>query len=359
MKHLDEYRDKNLALKLISEIRQVSKKRIRLMEVCGGHTMAIRKFGIHNLLPNTIELLSGPGCPVCVTDRSFIDKAIAYSRMADTIITTYGDLIRVPGSESSLDKEKAKGADVRIVYSTLEALKLAEENSSKMVVFLGIGFETTTPSTAVAVLEAKKQKLKNFLVLSAHKLMPPAMLALIAEGSKIDGYIGPGHVSTIAGAKIYQSLVEKYKLSVVIAGFEPTDILQSILMLVKQLESNTPEVAIQYKRAVSYDGNTKAQKFVSECFEPSVDNWRGIGAIDGSGLKLRKVFEAFDAEKRIPVSVNTKPDNKGCLCGSILKGESKPTDCKLFKKICTPDNPIGACMVSNEGTCAAYYKYTL
>lgn len=357
MKYLDEYRDKELAQAILSEIKYVSKRRIRLMEVCGGHTMAIRKYGIHNLLPNTIELLSGPGCPVCVTHRSFIDKAIAYCTMPDTIITTYGDLIRVPGSFSSLDQEKAKGADVRIVYSTLDAIKLAEENVNKTVIFLGIGFETTTPSTAVAILEAEKKKLKNFLVLSTHKVMPPAMSALIDEGTNIDGYIGPGHVSTVAGAKIYQSLVEKYNLSVVISGFEPTDILQSILMLTVQLENNSPEVEIQYSRAVSHNGNSKAQAMVAKCFEPCTDYWRGLGEIPMSGLKLKKTYEAYDAEVAMPVEVESKPDPKGCLCGNILKGMNKPTDCKLFKKTCTPENPIGACMVSSEGTCAAYFRY--
>lgn len=358
MKYLDEYRDKKIAQSIISEIQRTSKRRIRLMEVCGGHTMAIRKYGIHKLLPGTIELLSGPGCPVCVTNRSFIDKAIVYSQMPNTIITTYGDLIRVPGTSSSLDNEKAKGADIRIVYSTIDALKIASDNPDKTIIFLGIGFETTTPSTAVAVIEAKKQNIKNFLVLSAHKVMPPAMSALIDDGSKIDGYIGPGHVSTIAGSKIYQPLVEKYKLSVVISGFEPSDILHSVLMLVNQLENKNPSVETQYTRAVNFEGNTIAQGMVSECFEPCTDFWRGIGEIPDSGLKLRKAYSSFDAEEVLPVKVENKPEPKACLCGSILKGMNKPTDCKLFKKTCTPENPIGACMVSNEGTCAAYYKYS-
>ena len=358
MKHLDEYRDPKIAESILEEIKRISKRKIRLMEVCGGHTMAIRKYGIHNLLPGTIELLSGPGCPVCVSDRSFIDKAIAYSQMPNTIITTYGDLIRVPGSSSSLDKEKAQGADIRIIYSTLDALKLANEFPDKKIIFLGIGFETTTPSTAVAVVEAKKQSIKNFFVLSAHKVMPPAMSALIDEGTTIDGYIGPGHVSTIAGAKIYKPLVDKYNLSVVISGFEPSDMLQTILMLVEQQEQKKPSVEIQYTRAVSYEGNLIAQKLVESCFEYCDDYWRGLGMIPNSGLKLRKKYEAFDAEVAIPVNVKSKPDPKGCLCGNILKGMNKPTDCTLFGKACTPESPIGACMVSSEGTCAAYAKYT-
>jgi hydrogenase expression/formation protein HypD len=358
MKYLDEYRDKEIAQNLVSEISNISKNSLRIMEVCGGHTMAIRKYGIHNLLPPTIELLSGPGCPVCVTNRNFIDKAIKYSKRSNTIITTYGDLIRIPGTNSSLDKEKAKGADIRIIYSTLEAIKLAETNPEKKILFLGIGFETTTPSTAVAVMEAKKKKLTNFLVLSAHKVMPPAMSTLIDQGSKIDGYIGPGHVSTIAGAKIYESLVEKYNLSVVISGFEPVDILQSILMLVKQFEKGEPSVEIQYKRAVSYEGNLKAQKIVNSVFTSYDDTWRGIGIIPESGLKLNSAYEMFDAEKVIPLHIKEKPEPKACLCGNILKGLNVPNDCKLFRIKCTPENPVGACMVSSEGTCAAYFKYS-
>ena len=358
MKYLDEYRDKKIAQTLVKQIDEASEKHIRIMEVCGGHTMAIRKYGIHNLLPRTVDLLSGPGCPVCVTNRSYIDKAIAYSQDDKNIITTYGDLMRVPGSESSLLKQKATGADVRIVYSTLESIKIAEENPGKRIIFLGIGFETTTPSTAVAVLEAKKRKLSNFLVLSAHKVMPPAMSALIDEGTQIDGYIGPGHVSTIAGSKIYRPLVDDYNISVAISGFEPVDILQSILMLVKQIEANDPSVEIQYSRAVTYEGNLKAQEMVSSCFEPCTNSWRGIGAIPDSGLKLRKEFKNFDAEIILPLNIEETPEPKACLCGSILKGMNKPTDCKLFRRACTPENPVGACMVSSEGTCSAYYKYS-
>ncbi|QQS50182.1 MAG: hydrogenase formation protein HypD [Bacteroidota bacterium] len=357
LKYLDEYRDKDLAQNLVAQINYASKKSIRIMEVCGGHTMAIRKYGIQNLLPPTIKLLSGPGCPVCVTSRSFIDKAIAYSAMPDIIITTYGDLMRVPGTSSSLLKEKARGADVRIVVSTLDAVKIAKENPEKTVIFLGIGFETTTPPTAIAVLEASKIKLKNFLILSAHKLMPPAMAALIDEGTLIDAYIGPGHVSTIAGSKIYKPLVNQYDISVVISGFEPVDILQSIWMLVKQIESGIPSVEIQYSRAVSQEGNLKAQNLVNDVFEPCTAFWRGLGAIPKSGLKLKPEYNSFEAESLLPLEIAEKPEPKGCLCGQILKGQKIPTDCKLFGKTCTPEKPVGACMVSDEGTCAAYFKY--
>ncbi len=357
MKYLDEYRDKEIALKLVEEIKKKSSKPIRIMEVCGGHTMAIRKYGIHNMLPDSVKLLSGPGCPVCVTGRSFIDKAIEYAKMPNSIITTYGDLIRVPGSESSLDKEKAKGADIRVIYSTLEAIALAEQFPEKKVFFLGIGFETTTPSTAIALLKAKEKKLKNFLVLSAHKVMPPAMSALIDGGSKIDGYIGPGHVSTIAGSKIYEPLTKNYDLSVVISGFEPTDMLLSILMLIEQFESGKHEVSIQYSRAVNNDGNLKAQRMVKQTFQHRTETWRGIGAIPMSGLTMANEYAEFDAEKVLPLNIMEKPEPKACLCGSILKGMSTPNDCKLFGKTCTPENPVGACMVSSEGTCAAYFKY--
>jgi hydrogenase expression/formation protein HypD len=358
MKHLNEYRNEKIASALLEKINGKSSRNIRIMEVCGGHTMAIRKYGIQNMLPDTIQLLSGPGCPVCVTEQLFIDKAIALSNIKDVIITTYGDLIRVPGSESSLDQEKANGLDIRIVHSTLESLKIAEENPSKKIVFLGIGFETTTPSTAIAVMKAKEKNLNNFFVLSAHKTMPNAMATLIDSGSAIDGYIGPGHVSTIAGAKIYDPLVEKYNLSIAIAGFEPVDILQAIYMLVCQLEENKPGVQIQYNRAVTYEGNLKAQQIVRQVFHPSADCWRGIGTIPDSGMSFNASFKQFDAEITFDLKVQPKPEPKGCLCGNILKGINIPTECKLFGKTCLPENPVGACMVSSEGTCSAYYRYS-
>jgi hydrogenase expression/formation protein HypD len=357
LKYIDEFRDRALVRELSGKIKQISGKEVTLMEVCGGHTMAIHKFGIPSLLPENISLLSGPGCPVCVTDIRFIDRAVALSRLDNTIITTYGDLLRVPGSSSSLDKEKAGGADIRVVYSTLDVLDIAMNNSNMKVVFLGIGFETTTPSSAIAILEASKRKINNFFLCSAHKVMPPAMGALIDEGIKIDGYIGPGHVSTVAGAKMYDTLAKKYKLSVVISGFEPVDILQSIYMLVRQLENNNPRVEIQYKRAVTYEGNIKAQQMINEVFEPRDDWWRGLGVLPGSGLGIKKKYESLDAEKQINVHVEPPAEPKGCICGEILKGLKKPTDCKLFKKTCTPAYPVGTCMVSNEGTCHAYFNF--
>jgi hydrogenase expression/formation protein HypD len=328
------------------------------MEVCGGHTMSIQKFGIPSLLPKNIKLISGPGCPVCVTDRKYIDQAVAYSRLKNVIICTYGDLIKVPGSTTSLDNEKSQGRDIRICYSVLDALKIARENKSKKIIFLGIGFETTTPGSAVGILNAEKEGLDNFYIYSAHKLMPPAMAALIDEDVKIDAYIGPGHVSTIAGSKIYEEIPKKYGIGVVVAGFEPLDLLHSIYMLVKQMETNSPKVDIQYKRVVKEEGNIKAQKMVNEVFEPRDDWWRGLGVLKDSGLGVRKKYSKFDAEQNFDVDVEPTREDKGCICGEVLKGLKSPKECKLFKTVCTPHNPVGACMVSNEGACQAYYKYS-
>jgi hydrogenase expression/formation protein HypD len=327
------------------------------MEVCGGHTLAIRKYGIQHLLPDTIELLSGPGCPVCVTNRTAIDRAIALACLPGTIITTYGDLIRVRGSVSSLDQEKAQGADIRIVYSTMDALEIAKSNTNKKVIFLGIGFETTTPSTAVAISEAVSQHIDNFYVLSMHKLMPPAMSALIEQGIHIDGYIGPGHVTAIAGADMYKPLFDKFGVSVVISGFEPVDLLQSVLMLVNMAEENRNGIEIQYKRAVTQQGNKKAIELVHTIFETCDDEWRGLGSIRQSGLAIRKEFQHHNAALYFDVNVAPAPEPVGCLCGEVLRGLKKPPDCRLFGKVCTPANPIGACMVSGEGACQAYFNY--
>jgi hydrogenase expression/formation protein HypD len=330
---------------------------MRIMEVCGGHTLAIRKYGIQHLLPETIELLSGPGCPVCVTDRISIDQSIALADMPGVIVTTYGDLIRVPGSGSSLNQEKALGADVRIVYSTLDALEIARTNPRSKVVFLGIGFETTTPSSAAAIEQAKNQSISNFYLLSMHKLMPPAMAGLIDQGIKIDGYIGPGHVTTIAGASMYDQLVKKHHISVVVSGFEPVDLLQSIYMLVCMAEEGRHGTEIQYKRAVTREGNPKAKELVYRVFEPADDSWRGLGNIPGSGLKIRPEFKRFDAAMQFDLQREPTPEPKGCLCGEVLRGLKKPDQCTLFGRICTPVNPVGACMVSGEGACQAYYNY--
>ncbi len=357
MKYIDEYRNKVIVKDIIKAIEKISIKNISLMEVCGGHTMSIRKFGINSLLPSTIKLLSGPGCPVCVSSRKFIDTAIAFGRLNNVIITTFGDLVRVPGSSSTLEKEKALGRDTRIVMSPLEALQIAKDNPNKKVVFLGIGFETTAPGSAVTVNEAYNQNIKNFSLLSSHKIMPPAMEALIDEGVKLNGYIAPGHVSTITGSGIYKTIPEKFNLGVVISGFEPTDILHSIYMLTKQIEEDNYKVEIQYKRAVKPEGNLLAQKSMNETFELRDDWWRGFGIIPQSGLTLNNRYAEFDAEKTIEAEIEPTKSDKGCICGEILKGLKTPKDCKLFENICTPINPVGACMVSSEGSCAAYYKY--
>lgn len=357
MKHIDEYRDKELVRLFAEEIKKLASRPVKIMEVCGGHTMSIQKFGLPYLLPENVELISGPGCPVCVTSRKYIDQAVAYSRLPDVIITTYGDLLRVPGSTSSLDQEKALGADIRIVYSVLDALLIAKNNRLKKIVFLGIGFETTAPGSAAAIIKAAMAGLRNFFVFSAHKIMPPAMEALIDEGVMIDGYLGPGHVSTITGEKIYYPIPEKYGLGVVISGFEPVDVMQSVLMLVQQIENKTPKVEIQYTRVVKPEGNLKAQQMMEEVFEFRDDWWRGLGVLKNSGLKIREQYARHDAEQMIEVEVEETIEPKGCICGEILKGIKKPKDCKLFGTVCTPTDPVGACMVSNEGSCAAYYMY--
>jgi len=357
MKYVTEFRDPAAVQSLVKEIRAVSHKEIALMEVCGGHTMALYKFGIPSMLSDNIKLLSGPGCPVCVTSRGYIDHAVALTKIPGLIITTYGDLIRVPGSDSTLDKEKAAGADVRIVYSTIEALNIARNNPEKSVVFLGIGFETTAPGSAASVDIANKEGLKNFYLLSAHKIMPPAMEALITEGIKINGYICPGHVSTITGSAIYNFIPEKYGLGCVISGFEPTDILQSILMLVKQIEQGKPAVEIQYSRIVKPEGNVIAQRLLNKVFTLAGDWWRGFGIIPNSGLQLKDEYQEYDAARCFHVELKEPKEEKGCICGEVLKGLKTPDECKLFAKVCTPENPVGACMVSNEGSCAAIYRY--
>ncbi len=327
------------------------------MEVCGGHTVAIRKFGIPALLPPSIRLLSGPGCPVCVTGKSYIDKAIKLAKEPDVIVTTFGDLMRVPGSYSTLEKERAGGADIRMVYSPLDSLEIANQNPSKKVVFPGIGFETTSPASAVTIVQAKKENLNNFYLLSAHKIMPPAMEMLIDDEVQIDGYICPGHVSTITGSGIYSGIVKNFGLGCVITGFEPVDLLQGILMLVKQFESKNPKVEIQYKRAVKPEGNLKALNLLNEVFDLRDDWWRGLGIVPKSGFKLKKAFEKFDAELQFDLDLPEPKEEKGCICGEILKGQKLPTNCKLFGKICIPENPVGACMVSSEGSCQAFFRY--
>lgn len=327
------------------------------MEVCGGHTMSIHKSGIPALLPSTIRLISGPGCPVCVSGKKFIDQSIAYASDKKNIITTLGDLVRVPGSASSLEKEKSTGADIRIVYSPLHALQIAKDNPDKNVIFLGIGFETTAPTSAATIRMAFTQNVKNFFLFSSHKIMPPAMAALIDDGVKINGYICPGHVSVITGSGIYTDIVHKYRLGCVISGFEPVDILQTIFMLALQAEKGEANVEIQYTRAVRPEGNLKAKQLLNELFVLRTDHWRGLGNIPSSGLKLSEKYQTMDAEEVFPLSLPEPEEPKGCICGEILKGLKNPKECKLFGKACSPENPIGACMVSGEGACQVYFKY--
>jgi hydrogenase expression/formation protein HypD len=357
MKYVDEYRKKDLIISVAEKLRTISKQEIVLMEVCGGHTMAIHRFGLNALLPPNIHLISGPGCPVCVSSQHFIDMALAYSRIPGVIITTYGDLIRVPGSTTSLEKERAAGSDIRIVYSVLESLEIAKKNKNRKIVFLGIGFETTAPATAASIVRAAKEKITNFYVLSAHKIMPPVMKALVEEGVRIDGFIAPGHVTAITGTGIYESLASEYGHGVVVAGFEPSDLMQAVLMLALQIESSAPKVEVQYQRVVHKEGNPIAQQLLSEVFVHRDDVWRGLGMIPKSGLKISEYYSSFDAEKQFSVEIPESIEPKGCICGQILRGLKTPVDCSLFAKRCTPADPVGACMVSGEGTCATYYKY--
>jgi len=352
-----QFYDRRACETVAGDIRRISKRPVTLMEVCGGHTHAIQRFGIASLLPSGIRLVSGPGCPVCVSDKRFIDRAIALSRLADVVIATFGDLIRVPGSTSSLEKERSRGADVRIVYSSADAVTLALKEPAKRVVFLGIGFETTTPTTAAAILDAQAKGIRNFFVVSAHKIMPPAMAALIDEGIAIDGYICPGHVSVVTGPAIYTPIAQRYKKPCVISGFQPLDILLSIRMLVAQIERGAAMVENEYSRAVRPGGNPEARQCMQQVFELRDDTWRGLGTIPASGCGIREEFRRFDAEACLDVDVEPTRGGAGCICGDILKGLKTPHDCPLFAAPCTPAEPVGACMVSNEGTCAAYYKY--
>ena len=358
IKHIEEYRDPEISRNLAEHIRNANKTPVRLMEVCGTHTVSIFRNGIRAMLPETISMLSGPGCPVCVTTQTEIDSFVQIARLDDVIVTTFGDLMRVPGTYSSLEKERAEGRDIRIVYATSDALKIAEKNPDKQVVFLGVGFETTAPTIAASLLFAKKMDLDNFLAFSAHKRIPPALFALMENHDvRVDGFILPGHVSVIIGTRAYLPFFEKYQIPSVVAGFEPVDILQAILRLVEQVESNKPELTNGYRRVVTFDGNAKAQQMVQEVFETRDTDWRGIGTIPGSGLKIRDEFEKFNAERMLTFKVPESREPTGCVCGEILTGNKTPPECALYQKVCTPLNPIGPCMVSSEGTCAAYYRY--
>ena len=358
MKYAEEYRDPALAKKLVERIQRHSTRPAKLMEFCGGHTVSIFKYGIRQLLPKHIEMLSGPGCPVCVTANADLDKAIALSHLPRVIITSFGDMIRVPGSHSSLQQAKAEGADVRVVYSTQDALSMARDNPDKSVVFIGIGFETTAPTVAAAISQAEAERINNFSVLSLHKLCPPIMKTILDLGEvRLNGIICPGHVSAVIGAYPYRFIPENYGIACVVSGFEPLDILQSINMLVKQAENGEPKVEIAYRRAVRPEGNQPALGLMAKVFDIASATWRGIGSVPGSGLKPNPEYRNFDAEQVFDLPPIEAEEPSGCRCGEILRGVKTPLDCRLFNTTCTPEHPVGPCMVSSEGTCSAYHLY--
>ena len=360
MKYVDEFRNGNLARRMATEITNISKgQKFKFMEVCGGHTHTIFKHGIEDILPENIELIHGPGCPVCVLPMGRIDDAIAIAKTEGTIFTTFGDMMRVPGSQGSLLDAKAAGADVRFIYSPLDALKIARQNPKKEVVFFAIGFETTAPSTAVTLLQAKNEEIHNFSVFCNHVTIIPTIKAILdSPDLRLDGFIGPGHVSMVIGLRTYQFIARDYQKPVVISGFEPLDIIQSILMLLKQYQTGKVVVENQYKRVVRPEGNLKSLEVIAQTMElrPYFE-WRGLGFITHSALKIRSDFVQWDAEERFEVPGLQVADPKACQCGEVLKGVIKPWECKVFGTACTPETPIGSCMVSPEGACAAYFNY--
>lgn len=358
MKYLDEFRDANLAQKLSNQIKKLTTMSWRIMEVCGGQTHTILQYGLQDLLPAEIELLHGPGCPVCVTPLETIDKAIAIAGLPNVIFCSYGDMLRVPGSHSDLLEIRAQGSDVRTVYSPLDALKIAIDNPSKRIVFFAIGFETTAPANAMAAFQAKRQNIGNFFLLCSHVTVPPVMASLLeSPDNTVQAFIGPGHVCCVMGSEEYRALCQTYKVPIVIAGFEPLDLLEAILLCIGQLERGEAKLQNQYARAVAPAGNTAALNVLSEVFSVSDRTWRGLGAIPNSGFKLSQAYEAFDAEKVFEVTTIRTNESSLCISGEILRGLKKPYECGAFGVQCTPEHPLGATMVSAEGTCSSYYKY--
>ncbi len=358
MKFIDEYRDPALAQEYAQAIHALTSRPWTIMEVCGGQTHAIVKFGIDELLPDEITLLHGPGCPVCVTPVEQIDKALDIAARPDVIFTSFGDMLRVPGSTTDLLAVKASGGDVRMVYSPLDALKIAAANPDKQVVFFAVGFETTAPANAMAVYQARRQGLENFSMLVSHVLVPPAIEAILSSPNcRVNGFLAAGHVCTVVGFEEYEPLAERYHVPFVVTGFEPLDILQGIYMVVKQLEEGRAEVENQYSRAVQKAGNIPAQDLIREVFQITPRKWRGIGLIPQSGLGLRPPYDSFDAEQRFHVSDKQVDESTECISGLVLQGVKKPLDCSAFGTRCTPEQPLGATMVSGEGACAAYYRY--
>jgi hydrogenase expression/formation protein HypD len=358
LRYVDEFRDPTMARRLVDQVARTSHKPVQLMEFCGGHTHAIFKMGLRQVLPEHVQLRSGPGCPVCVTAAADLERAIALARMPGVILTTYGDMVRVPGSQGSLQEARAEGADVRIVYSTLDALEIARQNPERAIVFLGVGFETTAPTTAAALLQAEQENLANFYVLCLHKLTPPATRAILNAGEvRLDGVIGPGHVTTVIGADAWRFLPDEYGISCVVAGFEPLDILRGVAALIELHEEGTAAVRNVYGRSVRAEGNKVALEMMDRVFQVSTAEWRGFGPVPDSGFALHDAYAHRDAARAFPVQVPPAEEPKGCRCGEVLRGVLEPPECALFRKVCSPRAPVGPCMVSSEGTCAAHYRY--
>ncbi len=355
---LDQYRDKQLVQQTLAEIRKVTTRPWAIMEICGGQTHAIMQYGLHELLPQEIELIHGPGCPVCVTSLELVDKAIAIASKENVIFTSYGDMLRVPGSSQDLFAVKASGADVRVVYSSLEALRIAEKNPDKQVVFFGIGFETTAPANAISVVKARNQGIRNYSMLVSQVCVPPAMHAILGSpANRVQGFLAAGHVCAVMGYREYEPIAQQYRVPMAVTGFEPLDLTLGILETVKMLESGRVEVRNAYTRGVTRDGNLIAQKIIRDCFEPCDRNWRGIGMIPMSGWKLKETYQDYDAELKFKVQDIHTRESEICISGQILQGLKKPFECPAFGKQCTPQNPLGATMVSSEGACTAYYRY--
>ena len=361
MKYLDEFRDPARARALLRRIHEVARRPLRLMEFCGTHTHAIFRHGLRQLLPGQITMLSGPGCPVCVTSAADLDRAIALASLPGVTLATFGDMLRVPGSHTSLQAAKAAGADVRVIYSSLDALEIARRQPERTVILLGVGFETTAPTVAAAMLQAEREALANLRLFSLHKLTPPATVAILQAGEvALDGILAPGHVSAIVGVQAWEFVARDFHLPCTVAGFEPLDILQGIADLVAQHEAGVAEVHNTYGRSVQPLGNTVAQRLLHEVFEPAAAEWRGLGQVPASGLRLRERFRAFDAAPLLAehgLAAVEAREPAGCRCGDVLRGALTPEACPLFRRVCTPERPIGPCMVSSEGSCAAYYRY--
>lgn len=357
MKYLDEYRDPNVAAALLGEIRRVATRPWVIMEVCGGQTHSIVRYGIDQMLPSTIELVHGPGCPVCVTPLETIDRAHAIAALPDVIFTSFGDMLRVPGSHGDLLTLRGRGADVRVVYAPLDAVGIAEQNPGKRVVFLGIGFETTAPANAMALVQARRRGVRNFSMLASHVLVPPAIAAILhGEGNRVQAFLGPGHVCAVVGYREYEALVAREQVPIVITGFEPIDLLEGILMAVRQLESGRAQVENQYARTVTQDGNRVAQQLLAEVFDVTDRKWRGVGPIPASGYRIRAEYHAHDAERIFGVGDVRTAESRVCISGQVLRGLKKPSECPAFGNVCTPRTPLGATMVSGEGACAAYFQ---